>query len=201
MLQTYAKAEKKELNQIITVYQSILNFSFEELWIDVTIKHNKTDPDQMIDDINAKLINVCEDYLKENNIGLDKYQLSMLVMKLYVETISSIPQPFYVQAKESKNLVKDYVKANKEYMEKVKKVKRENNDLQNKLKELEKEGKNLNKDIVSISWYPQVTDVVVDKPAIKTITTSQTTNNTSQKKSKYKYQKHNPDSLVDTFTF
>jgi len=36
--------------------------------MEITIKHNKQDPDQMLDDLNAKLIEVCDEYLKENNI-------------------------------------------------------------------------------------------------------------------------------------
>jgi len=108
MLQAYAKAKRKELSQIITIYQSVLDFSFEELWMEITIKHNKEDVDNMLDDINAKLIEVCDEYLKENNIWLDKYQLSMIVMDLYTKTITSLPQPFYVQARESKNLMKEY---------------------------------------------------------------------------------------------
>jgi hypothetical protein len=31
MLQAYAKAKRKELSQIITIYQSVLDFAFEEL--------------------------------------------------------------------------------------------------------------------------------------------------------------------------
>ena len=66
MLQAYAKAKRKELSQIITIYQSVLDFAFEELWMEITIKHNKEDVDNMLDDINAKLIEVCDEYLKEN---------------------------------------------------------------------------------------------------------------------------------------
>jgi uncharacterized membrane protein (DUF106 family) len=111
--------------------------------MEVTIKHNKEDVDNMLDDINAKLIEVCDEYLKENKIGLDKYQLSMIVMDLYTKTITSLSQPFYVQARESKNLMKEYVKANKEYIEKAKKVKKENKELEKEAEELAKKNKEL----------------------------------------------------------
>lgn len=165
MLQAYAKAKRKELSQIITIYQSILDFNFEELWMEITIKHNKEDVDNMLDDINAKLIEVCEEYLKENNIGLDKYQLSMIVMDLYTKTITQLSQPFYVQARESKNLMKEYVKANKEYIEKAKKVKKENEQLEKESKELEERNKELeisNKKSVDIS-EPTTTITLEDK--------------------------------------
>lgn len=145
MLQAYAKAQQKELSQIITIYQSILEFSFEELGMNVIIKHAKSEPDNLIDDVNAKLIDVCDEFLKENKLPLDKYQLSMIVMKLYTQTIASLPQPFYVQARESKNLLKEYVKANKEYIKKVEKVKRENQELSKEALELEKKNKELEK--------------------------------------------------------
>lgn len=210
MLQTYAKATRKELSQIITIYQSILEFSFEEIWIDVVVKHAKEDVDNMLDDINAKLISVCEEYLKENRIWLDKYQLSMIVMDLYTKTITQLPQPFYVQAKEDKNKVKEYVKANKEYSKKLKEVKA-------KYKEMKKEVESTEYDIKSLrvttteqtfvpaistqsavttlpKWTITVWDVKVDGKSACSISNK-------PKESKFKFKNGNVDSLSTEFTF
>jgi len=200
MLQAYAKAKRKELSQIITIYQSVLDFSFEELWMEITIKHNKEDVDNMLDDINAKLIEVCDEYLKENNIWLDKYQLSMIVMDLYTKTITSLPQPFYVQARESKNLMKEYVKANKEYIEKAKKVKKEN-------KELEKEAEELAKKNKELQQMPKETvdkDNTNDSIVVKTISVKDKEIPISMPKTNSKPKKWwrvSVDDLSDTFTF
>jgi len=59
-----ATVERKVLSQFITVYQSIIKFSVEKMGLEVIIKHNKEDADNMLDDINAKLIEVCERYLE-----------------------------------------------------------------------------------------------------------------------------------------
>ena len=95
-MQTTAKWTRKELKQFITVYQWILEFSLEKVWLEVIIKHNKQDPDDMLDDVNAKLIEVCEEYLDTHNIGLDKFQLATVVMDLYTQTISELKEPFSV---------------------------------------------------------------------------------------------------------
>lgn len=200
MLQAYAKAKRKELSQIITIYQSVLDFSFEELWMEITIKHNKEDVDNMLDDINAKLIEVCDEYLKENNIWLDKYQLSMIVMDLYTKTITSLPQPFYVQARESKNLMKEYVKANKEYIEKAKKVKKENKELEKETEELVKRNKELQQ-------MPKETvdkDNTNDSIVVKTISVKDKEIPISMPKTNSKPKKWwrvSVDDLSDTFTF
>ncbi len=128
-MQTTAKATRKVLNQIITVYQSVLEFSLEKVWLEVIIKYNKTDPDAMLDEINARLIDVCDEYLKEHNIWLDKYQLSMIVMDLYTQTISSIDEPFKVIAKESKQIVQEYLEKNKSKREALERIKKENDTL------------------------------------------------------------------------
>lgn len=67
-MQTNAKATRKELKQFITIYQSILEFSLEKMGLEVIIKHNKADPDDMLDDINAKLIEVCDEYLQDKRL-------------------------------------------------------------------------------------------------------------------------------------
>ena len=128
-MQTTAKGVRKELKQFITVYQWILEFSLEKVWLEVIVKHNKADPDDMLDDINAKLIEVCEEYLGTHKVGLDKFQLATIVMDLYTQTISVLPEPFKVIAKESKNLVKEYLEANKSKREALERIKDENDAL------------------------------------------------------------------------
>ena len=128
-MQTTAKWTRKELKQFITVYQWILEFSLEKVWLEVIIKHNKADPDDMLDDINAKLIEVCEGYLETHKVGLDKFQLATVVMDLYTQTISELPEPFKVIAKESKALVKEYLEANKSKREALERIKDENDAL------------------------------------------------------------------------
>ena len=59
-----AKATRRELKQIITIYQSVIEFSLEKMGLEFVIKHNKEDPDDMLDCINARLIDVCEEYLE-----------------------------------------------------------------------------------------------------------------------------------------
>ena len=97
--------------------------------MEVIVKHNKADPDDMLDDINAKLIEVCEEYLDTHNIELDKFQLATIVMDLYTQTISELPEPFKVIAKESKNLVKEYLEENKSKREALERIKNENDAL------------------------------------------------------------------------
>ena len=58
-MQTIAKAKRKELTQFLTVYQSIIEFSLEKMGLEVIIKYNKSDADEMLDNVNAQLINVC----------------------------------------------------------------------------------------------------------------------------------------------
>lgn len=200
MLQAYAKAKRKELSQIITIYQSVLDFAFEELWMEVTIKHNKEDVDNMLDDINAKLIEVCDEYLKENKIGLDKYQLSMIVMDLYTKTITSLSQPFYVQARESKNLMKEYVKANKEYIEKAKKVKKENKELEKEAEELAKKNKELRQMPKQSIDKEDTNDTIV----VKTVSVKDKEIPISMQKPNNKpkrWGKVSVDELTDTFSF
>lgn len=201
MLQTYASAERKEINQIITIYQSILKFSLEEVGLTITIKHAKEDVDNLLDDVNSKLIEICDGFLKENNVGLDKYQLATIVMNLYTKTITSLSQPFYVQAKEDKNKVKEYVKANKDYMKKVKEVKEKNKNLQEEVKKLEKESQNLNNKLLNKTQSvtvpqenPQAVPQIVWEPAIQPLTTSK------PKETKKSYN-HDTNTLATEFIF
>ena len=140
-MQTTAKWTRKELKQFITVYQWILEFSLEKVWLEVIIKHNKADPDDMLDDVNAKLIEVCEEYLETHKVGLDKFQLATVVMDLYTQTISELPEPFKVIAKESKTLVKEYLEVNKSKREALERIKNENDTLDKEILVRKKEQK------------------------------------------------------------
>lgn len=149
-MQTTAKWERKELKQFITIYQWILSFSLEKVWMEVIVKHNKADPDDMLDDINAKLIEVCEEYLEDKNLSLDKFQLATIVMDLYTKTISELETPFKVIAKESKALVQEYLEKNTKKREALERIQKENDSLdkeiaaRNKeLKEKQREAKTL----------------------------------------------------------
>lgn len=128
-MQTTAKWTRKELKQFITVYQWILEFSLEKVWLEVIIKHNKADPDDMLDDVNAKLIEVCGEYLEDHKLWVDKFQLATIIMDLYTKTISSLDDPFKVIAKESKALVKEYLEINKAKRETLERIKGENDSL------------------------------------------------------------------------
>ena len=51
------------------MYQWVIEIDIEELWIKLTIKPNRW-PDDMVDVINAKLIDVCEEFLNKKDIWL-----------------------------------------------------------------------------------------------------------------------------------
>lgn len=142
-MQVSANATRKELKQIITVYQSIIEFSLEKVGLEVIIKHNKSDPDAMLDEINAHLIDVCEEYLQSHKLWVDKYQLATIVLDLYTQTISTIPAPFKVIAKESKALVQEYLEKNKSKRETLERIKNENEALEKELIERKKEQQRL----------------------------------------------------------
>lgn len=129
MATTIAKGIRKEFNQVFTVYQSILEFSLEKMWLEIVIKHNKMDVDDMLDSINVHLIDVCEDYLKGHKLPLDKYQLALIIMDLYTKTISELDAPFKVTVKESKHLVQEYLDKNKSKREALERIKNENDAL------------------------------------------------------------------------
>ena len=117
------------MKQFLTVYQSIIEFSLEKIGLEVIIKYNKADPDEMLDDVNAMLINKCDEYLQSHNIGLDKYQLSTIVMDLYTATISSLDEPFKIIAKENKALIQEYLEKNRNKLETLERIKKENESL------------------------------------------------------------------------
>lgn len=138
-MQTNAKATRKELKQFITIYQSILEFSLEKMGLEVIIKHNKADPDDMLDDINAKLIEVCDEYLQDKKLWLDKFQLATIVMDLYSKTVSELETPFKVIAKESKALVQEYLEKNKSKREALERIQKENDSLDAEIRSRESE--------------------------------------------------------------
>lgn len=121
-------AEQKVLNQFVTMYQSIIKFNIDKIWAEVIIKFNKKDADDMLDDVNAHLIKVCEEYLKENSLPLDKYQLSNIVMRLYSQTVSELDEPFKIILKENKALIQDYLEKNKKKLEALERIKKENDE-------------------------------------------------------------------------
>lgn len=131
---TTAKAVQKELSQYIKMYQGIIEFSLDKMWLEVIIKHNKVDSDQMFDVINDKLIQVCDDYLKTNNLWIDKFALATIVMQLYTQAASECEEPYKVIVKETKGLLQDYLNKNKQKRDALNRVKKE-------IEELEKEEK------------------------------------------------------------
>lgn len=122
--------------------------------MEVVIKHNKADPDAMLDDINVKLIDVCEEYLNSHNIWLDKYQLSMVIMDLYTQAISELDEPFKVIVKESKALVQEYLEKNTKKREALERIKKENEALDKEILEKKKEQKEKKVDFVAKSEMP-----------------------------------------------
>lgn len=146
-MQTTAKGEQKVLSQYITIYQEILSFSLEKVWLEIILKHNKSDADNMIDDINDKLIEVCDEYLKENKLPLDKFQLALIIMQLHSKTIASLEAPYKVIAKESKALVQEYLEKNSKKREALERIINENKELDEQLAIQEQEKKTKKKEI------------------------------------------------------
>ena len=136
-----ATVERKVLSQFITVYQSIIKFSVEKMGLEVIIKHDKADADNMLDDINAKLIEVCERYLEWKKFPWDKYQLATVVMDLYTQTVSELEAPFKVIVKTAKSLVQEYLEKNKSKRETLERIKAENETLDKEIEARKKEMK------------------------------------------------------------
>lgn len=132
------KAERKVINQFITVYQAILSFSIEKMGLEVEMKFNKQSSDDLLDCVNAHLIEVCEEYLETHKLNMDKFQLSLLVMDLFTQAISELDEPFRVTIRESKQLVQDYLEKNAKKRETLERIKKENEALDEKLAAQEK---------------------------------------------------------------
>lgn len=187
-MQTTAKATRKELKQFLTVYQSIIEFSLEKMWLEVIIKYNKKDPDEMLDDVNAQLINVCWDYLETHtNLPIDKYQLATIVMDLYTQTISTLDTPFKVIAKESKDLVKDYLEKNKKKAEALERIKKENDELDKEIAVRNEEFKQQQFQLSNVNINAEPEPVPQPTVVHKNIPISRPTiNSTKTKKAKYR---------------
>ena len=132
------KAERKVINQFITVYQAILSFSIEKMGLEVEMKFNKESSDDLLDCVNAHLIEVSEKYLETHKLNMDKFQLSLLVMDLFTQAISELDEPFRVTIRESKQLVQDYLEKNAKKREALERIKKENETLDEKLAAQEK---------------------------------------------------------------
>ena len=130
---TTAKASQKSLNQYIEMYQMSIDFELEKIWVQVQLKFNKADSDQMFDDINDRLIQVCDDYIQQNNIGWDKFQLATVVMKLFTQAASECEAPFKVVVKENKKQIQEYLEKNKDKRETLERIKKENKELDKKI--------------------------------------------------------------------
>ena len=130
---TTAKASQKSLNQYIEMYQMSIDFELEKIWVQVQLKFNKADSDQMFDDINDRLIQVCDKYIQENNIGWDKFQLATVVMKLFTQAASECEAPFKVVVKENKKQIQEYLEKNKDKRETLERIKKENKELDKKI--------------------------------------------------------------------
>ena len=87
----------------------------------------------MFDDINDRLIQVCDKYIQENNIGWDKFQLATVVMKLFTQAASECEAPFKVVVKENKKQIQEYLEKNKDKRETLERIKKENKELDKKI--------------------------------------------------------------------
>lgn len=151
---TTAKAEKKTINQFITVFQAILSFSIEKMGLEVEMKFNKENSDDLLDCVNAHLIEVCDEYLKTHKLNMDKFQLSMTVMDLFTQAISELDAPFRVTIRETKTLVQDYLEKNKSKREALERIKKENEALDKEILEKKKEQKEKKVDFVAKPEMP-----------------------------------------------
>ena len=180
-MQVTAKATRKELKQFLTVYQSIIEFSLEKIGLEVIIKYNKKDPDEMLDDVNAMLIQKCDEYLQSHKIGLDKFQLATVVMDLYTATISNLDEPFKVIAKENKTLIQEYLEKNRNKLETLERIKKENESLD---KEIATRTEEVKQQTIALSNI-QVPSAPAPVPST-TQTTSPKPSPTKQRKAKYR---------------
>ena len=186
-MQATSKFTRKTLSQIITVYQWALEVDLEEAWIKLIIRPNK-DIDDMLDVINAELINVCWQYLEDKHLWLDKYQLATICAELTTLAMEKCEEPFRITVKTNKALIQEYLSKNKQKRETLERIKKENLALEKQTaKELAKREK--------------VREVVVEEDD-EVIEVPQAKPTPTPKKAKSK-QKYNWDaySLSTTFTF
>lgn len=127
-MKAISKFTRKTNTQIITVYQWTLDIDLPEVWIKLLIKPNK-DVDDMLDVINNELIKVCWEYLNSKDLWLDKYQLATICAQLTTLAMERCEEPFWVNVKTNKALVKEYLEANKSKREALERIKKENDTL------------------------------------------------------------------------
>lgn len=131
-MKTITKFTRKVLSQIITVYQWTLDIELPDIWLKLLIKPNK-DVDDMLDVVNAKLIDVCWEYLEWKKLWLDKYQLATICAQLTTLAMEQCEEPFRVSVKTSKQLVQDYLEKNTKKREALERIKQENLQLDKEL--------------------------------------------------------------------
>lgn len=122
---TTGSAKQKVLSQYITIYQSIAEFSLDKMWLEIIVKFNKKDPDSIIDDVNAKVIEKSWEYLEKNKLSLDKFQLATIVMEIFTWAVAECEEPYKVIVKETKGLLQDYLNKNKQKRDALNRVKKE----------------------------------------------------------------------------
>ena len=137
-MQITNKFTRKVLSQIITVYQWTLDIDLPELWVKLLIKPNKN-VDDMLDVINAELINVCWEYLEDKKLWLDKYQLATICAQLVTLAMERCEEPFRISAKTTKALVQEYLEKNKTKREALERIKKENESLEKDLQEIQRQ--------------------------------------------------------------
>ena len=152
-MQATSKFTRKIISQIITVYQWMLNVELPEIWIELLIKPNK-DVDDMLDAINNELIKVCWEYLEDKKLWLDKYQLATVCAELTTLAMERCEEPFWVNVKTSKTLVKDYLEKNKQKRETLERIKSENDTLDKEIAIRKKEQKEKKVDLVAKPEMP-----------------------------------------------
>lgn len=127
-MQAISKFTRKTITQIITVYQWVLNVELKDVWIELLIKPNKN-VDDMLDVVNNELIKVCWEYLEQNKLWLDKYQLATICAQLTTLAMERCEEPFWISVKTSKTLIQEYLEKNKAKRETLERIKNENDSL------------------------------------------------------------------------
>ena len=203
-MQTITKFTRKVLSQIITVYQWTLDIELPDIWLKLLIKPNKN-VDDMLDVVNAKLIDVCWEYLEWKKLWLDKYQLATICAQLTTLAMEQCEEPFRVSIKTNKALIQEYLEKNKSKREALERIKKENESLDREtqaldqqLKEKQQQAKSKKVELAMKPEVPSGEDEVgalglqppIEKPAPK-------------KKSKLKYRWTWTSDLLadDNFTF
>lgn len=109
----------------------------------------------MLDAINAKLIDVCWEYLEWKNLWLDKYQLATICAQLTTLAMEQCETPFFIGVKSNKALVKEYLEKNKSKREALERIKKENEGLDKELTLREKEAKEKKAQIKKVNLSPE----------------------------------------------